>query len=53
VAACKASSAIGLKRALMVSQLLIPIGVIAYLWAARTFRQDSYVPTENAAATAA
>ena len=52
VAACKSSSAIGLKRALMVSQLLIPIGVIAYLWAARTFRQDSYVPSEGAAETA-
>jgi MFS family permease len=49
VAGCKAASAIGLSRALLVSQLLMPIGVIAYLIAARTFRQDSYAPTQVAA----
>jgi MFS family permease len=43
---CKAASAAGLTKALIVSQLLIPIGVIAYLVAARTFRRDSYAPTE-------
>ncbi|WP_404712336.1 spinster family MFS transporter [Sphingomonas sp. MMS24-J13] len=45
-AACRSASAIGLTRALMWSQLAIPVGVIAYLIAARTFRQDSYAPTE-------
>lgn len=49
VAACKSASAIGLSHALVVSQLVIPIGVIAYLIAARTFRADSYAPTEAAA----
>lgn len=48
-AACRSASAIGLTRALILSQLAIPFGVIAYLIAARTFRQDSYAPTEIAA----
>lgn len=45
-AACHAASATGLTRALFVSQLLLPLGVIAYLLAARTFRADSYAPSE-------
>jgi hypothetical protein len=48
-AACRSASAIGLTRALLWSQLAIPVGVFAYLIAARTFRQDSYAPTEIAA----
>jgi predicted MFS family arabinose efflux permease len=43
---CRAASAAGLNRALLLSQLALPIGVIAYLVAARTFREDSYAPTE-------
>jgi hypothetical protein len=49
VEACRSASAIGLTRALLWSQLAIPVGVIAYLIASRTFRQDSYAPTEIAA----